>query len=138
MDGKTLGILGVGRIGSRVYRKLESFEGRSEFFTWVYRIAVNRSYNVKRDRKRRRETSMDDPRVDRAIAIDAAGNPERATELRQLYRSLVAALDGRDWPEGIIKQQVDWIGKSTGADVTFAVDGRDDNALRVGNLAATA
>lgn len=77
----------------RAYRKLDSFEGRSEFFTWVYRIALNRSYNARRDRTRRRETTMDDPRVDRAIAIDAGGNPARATELRQVYRRLVAALD---------------------------------------------
>jgi RNA polymerase sigma-70 factor (ECF subfamily) len=77
----------------QAYRKLDSFEGRSEFFTWVYRMAVNRSLNVRRDRNRRRETTMDDPRIDRAIAVDAGGNPARAAELRQIYRRLVGALD---------------------------------------------
>lgn len=77
----------------RAYRALESFEGRSEFFTWVYRMAVNRSLNVRRDRKRRGETTMDDPRVDRAIAVDAGGDPARAAELRQTYARLLTALD---------------------------------------------
>jgi RNA polymerase sigma-70 factor (ECF subfamily) len=77
----------------KAYRKLDSFEGRSEFFTWVYRMAVNRSLNARRDRSRRRETPMDDPRVDRAVDIDAGGDPARAAELRQIYRRLVRALD---------------------------------------------
>jgi RNA polymerase sigma-70 factor (ECF subfamily) len=77
----------------RAYRALDGFEGRSEFFTWVYRMAVNRSLNARRDRNRRRETPMDDPRVDRAVDIDAGGDPARAAELRQIYRRLVRALD---------------------------------------------
>jgi RNA polymerase sigma-70 factor (ECF subfamily) len=77
----------------KAYRKLASFEGRSEFFTWVYRMAVNRSLNARRDRSRRRETTMDDPRVDIAVAVDAAGDPARAAELRQVYSLLIGALD---------------------------------------------
>ena len=77
----------------KAYCKLASFEGRSEFFTWVYRMAVNRSLNARRDRSRRRETTMDDPRVDIAVAVDAAGDPARAAELRQVYSLLIAALD---------------------------------------------
>ena len=75
------------------FRALDTFEGRSEFFTWVYRMAVNRSLNVRRDQKRRGEAPMDDPRVARAVAVDAAGNPERAAELRETYARLLAALD---------------------------------------------
>ncbi|HYU16190.1 MAG TPA: RNA polymerase sigma factor, partial [Candidatus Acidoferrum sp.] len=56
-------------------------------------MAVNRSLNTRRDRSRRRETTMDDPRVARAVAVDAGGDPARAAELRQLYTLLVAALD---------------------------------------------
>ena len=39
---------------------------------------------------------------------------------------LLADLDTLDWPEGIIKQQADWIGKSTGADILFSLKGFDD------------
>lgn len=77
----------------RAYRALPQFEGRSQFFTWVYRMAVNRSLNARRDRKRRRENSMDDPRVDRAIAVDAAGDPVLASELRSTYTHLLSELD---------------------------------------------
>jgi leucyl-tRNA synthetase len=38
---------------------------------------------------------------------------------------LIDDLEGLDWPEGIKKLQQDWIGKSTGAEVDFAVDGHD-------------
>src|SRR5688500_9471114 len=34
-----------------------------------------------------------DPRIERAIAIDADGNPRRAAELRQTYARLLRALD---------------------------------------------
>jgi RNA polymerase sigma-70 factor (ECF subfamily) len=77
----------------RAYRALDRFEGRSAFFTWVYRMTVNKSLNVCRDRKRRGETTMDDPRVDRAVAVDSGGNPARAAELRQTYARLLTALD---------------------------------------------
>lgn len=77
----------------RAYRKLDQFEGRSEFFTWLYRIALHRALNQKRDRKRRPTMDVDDPRVTVAVAIDAAGDPRRALELRESYALLVAALD---------------------------------------------
>jgi RNA polymerase sigma-70 factor (ECF subfamily) len=77
----------------RAYRALDTFEGRSEFFTWVYRMTVNRSLNARRDRERRGEEPMDDLRVELAISIDARGNPALEAELRQTYTRLVRALD---------------------------------------------
>ncbi len=77
----------------KAYRALDGFEGRSAFFTWVYRMAVNRSLNARRDRSRRRESDLDDPRIRRAVAVDARGDPARAAELRRTYTRLLAALD---------------------------------------------
>jgi RNA polymerase sigma-70 factor (ECF subfamily) len=77
----------------RAFRALDTFEGRSEFFTWVYRMAVNRSLNARRDRDRRGESSMDDPRLELAVAVDAKGDPGRQAELRQTYARLLRALD---------------------------------------------
>ncbi|MDH5491800.1 MAG: sigma-70 family RNA polymerase sigma factor [Myxococcales bacterium] len=77
----------------RAYSKIESFEGRSEFFTWLYRIALHRALNVKRDRGRRRTVGLEDARVDAAIAVDAVGDPRRALELRESYTHLLAAFD---------------------------------------------
>lgn len=38
---------------------------------------------------------------------------------------LLEGLDRVDWPESIKTMQREWIGKSTGADLTFKVDGKD-------------
>jgi len=83
----------------RAFRALDGFEGRSEFFTWVYRMTVNRALNARRDRLRRKEQPMTvpegdlDPRIELAVEIDAHGDPRRAAELRQTYGRLLGALD---------------------------------------------
>jgi RNA polymerase sigma-70 factor (ECF subfamily) len=77
----------------KAYRALPQFEGRSQFFTWVYRMTVNRSLNVRRDRARRGEDTLDDPRLELAVAVDSRSNPGRAAELRQTYARLLRALD---------------------------------------------
>jgi len=77
----------------RAYAKLDEFQGRSQFFTWLYRIALHRALNVKRDRGRRKTVGLDDPRVTAAIAVDAHGDPRRALELQESYAHLLAAFD---------------------------------------------
>jgi RNA polymerase sigma-70 factor (ECF subfamily) len=77
----------------KAYRKLGDFEGRSEFFTWIYRITLHRALNAKRDKKRRRTVPIDDPRLVAAVAVDAEGDPERAAQLRDRYRALLEAFD---------------------------------------------
>jgi len=77
----------------RAFRNMDRFEGRSEFFTWLYRIALNRALNVRRDQARRRTADLDDPRVVVAIAVDSGGDPGRALELRETYVCLVKAFD---------------------------------------------
>ncbi len=78
----------------RAYRHLHKFEGRSEFFTWLYRIALHRALNLRRDRGRRTMVELDDPRLMVAVEIDApAGDPRRALELQESYAQLLAAFD---------------------------------------------
>src|SRR5277367_6343911 len=49
----------------RAYQALDRFDGRSEPFTWLYRIAVNLSLNTLRARKVTRDSSSsDDPRIE--------------------------------------------------------------------------
>ena len=80
----------------RAFRALAQFEGRSEFFTWVYRLTVNRALDARRKYARRSESSIDaaDPRIERAVLVDADGDPRRAAELRQTYARVLRALDG--------------------------------------------
>ncbi len=77
----------------KAYRLLHTFEGRSEFFTWLYRIALRRALNVKRNQGRRRAVGLEDARVSAAIAVDAQGDPGRALELQEKYGHLLAAFD---------------------------------------------
>lgn len=77
----------------RAYRKIGGFEGRSEFFTWLYRIALHRALNVKRNRGRRKIVGLDDARVASAIEVDAQGDPHKAFELSEKYARLLGAFD---------------------------------------------
>ena len=77
----------------KAYRALPQFEGRSQFFTWVYRMTVNRSINARRDRARRGMDTLDEARVELAVKVDARDNPALAAELRQTYARLLRALD---------------------------------------------
>lgn len=77
----------------RAFRNLDRFEGRSEFFTWLYRIAMNRALNVKRDKKRLKYANTEDPRVSAALSVDAPANQCDSAELRQAYGYLVEAFD---------------------------------------------
>jgi len=77
----------------RAYRKLDQFEGRSEFYTWLYRIAVHRAIALRRGRGRRTMVDVDDPRIERALEVDASGDPQKAVLLRESYARLLAAFD---------------------------------------------
>jgi RNA polymerase sigma-70 factor (ECF subfamily) len=59
----------------RAYRSLGSFRGRSEFTTWIYRIAVNCSLDIQRARSRRAELSASPENGDGLTATLAAPDP---------------------------------------------------------------
>jgi RNA polymerase sigma-70 factor (ECF subfamily) len=75
------------------YRHVSHFEGRSQFFTWLYRITVNRALNSQRQRARGAGIPLDDARVEAALAVDAPSDPRLALSLRETYAQLVLALD---------------------------------------------
>ena len=80
----------------RAYGALERFDGRSEAFTWIYRIAVNLSLNVIRARRlNRKAVSRDDPRLEGVLieARSGGANPLSDTENRELGRVLCEGMD---------------------------------------------
>lgn len=82
----------------RAFGALDRFEGRSELFTWLYRLTINRALDARRTRARRSESSLEaiaetDPRIARALEVDAHGDPRRAAELRETYARALQALD---------------------------------------------
>src|SRR5438046_5205675 len=44
----------------KAFQALKSFKGGSSFYTWVYRIAVNKTINFLKQRKNRSHMSLDD------------------------------------------------------------------------------
>jgi RNA polymerase sigma-70 factor (ECF subfamily) len=77
----------------RAYRAISRFDGRADLFTWLYRICVNVSLNLRRQRKRV-TTDIDDPRVPEPVSEQAGSDPALAAQQAQAYRSLTAAMDG--------------------------------------------
>jgi len=80
----------------RAYGALDRFDGRSEAFTWMYRIAVNLSLNHIRARKSdRKGVPADDPRLEGALVETRAGSasPLGASENRELGRALCEGMD---------------------------------------------
>jgi RNA polymerase sigma-70 factor (ECF subfamily) len=80
----------------RAYKALARFDGRSEPYTWFYRITINLSLNRIRSRKSSRTThDTDDPRLD-GVLIDKrpdSGDPGGAAQRRQLYEALAGGID---------------------------------------------
>jgi len=80
----------------RAYGALDRFDGRSEAFTWMYRIAVNLSLNNIRARKSdRKGLPADDPRLEGVLVETRAGSasPLGASENRELGRALCEGMD---------------------------------------------
>ena len=80
----------------RAYGAIGRFDGRSEPFTWIYRIAVNLSLNAIRARKpNRNSVTPDDPRIE-GLLIEtrgAAANPADASADRELALALCDGMD---------------------------------------------
>jgi RNA polymerase sigma-70 factor (ECF subfamily) len=85
----------------RASRALARFDGRSEPYTWFYRITINLSLNALRSRKSHRTTTEgDDARLDALAgkrgAMGAAGattDPPADAARNQLYRALAQGID---------------------------------------------
>ena len=81
----------------KAYSALEKFQGKSSFYTWVYRIAVNRTINFVKKRKKRQAASLND--VDSGIERDEAyvelsskSTPFRDARNSEIFEKLNAAL----------------------------------------------
>ena len=81
----------------RAYVALDSFEGRSQFASWLTRIAINSALMVLRGRRRRAEVSFEAPSElpEDAQTIDVrdrALNPEQLYDVRQRTHCALRAI----------------------------------------------
>lgn len=84
----------------RAFTKLESFQGRSSFSTWLTRIVINSSLMIRRRRNGHSEASLDEllddrPEQFRSKVVDARPSPEQICadiEIRALVEKQVRQL----------------------------------------------
>jgi RNA polymerase sigma factor (sigma-70 family) len=81
----------------KAFRCLNSFKGDSSFFTWVYRIAVNKTINFLKQRKNRTHLSLNDLDFNAEhdpdlISLVSDKTPRREVNLSELQANLNAAL----------------------------------------------
>jgi RNA polymerase sigma factor (sigma-70 family) len=81
----------------KAYRALNSFKGDSSFFTWVYRIAVNKTINFLKQRKKRTQMSLNDLDFNAEhdpdlIALISDKTPRRDLNLAELQEKLNEAM----------------------------------------------
>lgn len=81
----------------RAYQAIQRFDGRSEPFTWLYRIAVNLSLNNLRSRKATHDsTPPDDPRIEALLQETRPSHgrdPATAAHDKRLAMTLVEGID---------------------------------------------
>jgi RNA polymerase sigma-70 factor (ECF subfamily) len=81
-------------IFDKAYRSLGSFKGRSSFYTWVYRIALNKTINYLQKRKKHQDhLSLNDIELEDAIQMELVdkssdGDPEKQAKLKELQIKL--------------------------------------------------
>jgi RNA polymerase sigma-70 factor (ECF subfamily) len=82
----------------RAYQALARFDGRSEPYTWLYRIAVNLSLNLLRSRRgQASRIDVQDPRLDGLLTEtrpSALADPPGHAERKELYIALCEGIDG--------------------------------------------
>lgn len=81
----------------KAYQALNSFKKESSFFTWVYRIAVNKTINFLNQRKQRRFQSLNDLDFNAEhdpdlLALVSERNPRRDVNLAELQEKLNEAM----------------------------------------------
>lgn len=112
----------------RAYGALDRFDGRSEPFTWMYRIAVNLSLNAIRSRKSKRTaTTPDDPRIEGLLVERRAthSDPAALSADRQMAMVLCDGLDelSETLRTTLILVSIDGLSHTEAADVLGCPEG---------------
>lgn len=81
----------------KAYQALKTFKGGSSFYTWVYRIAVNKTINFLKQRKNRSQMSLNDVDFNAEhdpdlVALISDRTPRREVGLTELQEKLNEAM----------------------------------------------
>jgi RNA polymerase sigma-70 factor (ECF subfamily) len=94
----------------RAFQSIDRFAGRSRFYTWVYRIAVNLTISARRKDRRARWPSLDaeqsgtDGEASRGDQLDSgeASPAEKACDREQEARVMAALSSLEDEPRAVV------------------------------------
>jgi RNA polymerase sigma-70 factor (ECF subfamily) len=91
----------------KAFQALKSFKGGSSFYTWVYRIAVNKTINFLKQRKNRAQMSLNDLDFNAEhdpdlVALISDKTPRREVSLAELQEKLNEALQKLSEPHRLV------------------------------------
>jgi len=91
----------------KAFQALKSFKGGSSFYTWVYRIAVNKTINFLKQRKHRAHMSLDDLDFNAEhdpdlVALISDKTPRREINLAELQEKLNVAMQKLSEPHRLV------------------------------------
>ncbi len=91
----------------KAFRALKSFKGDSSFFTWLYRIAINKAINFLKQRKNRHPMSLDDLDFNAEhdpdlVALISEKTPRREAALAELQARLNEAMQKLSEPHRLV------------------------------------
>jgi RNA polymerase sigma factor (sigma-70 family) len=89
------------------FQALKSFKGGSSFYTWVYRIAVNKTINFLKQRKNRTQMSLDDIDFNAEhdpdlVALISDKTPRREANLAELQEKLNEGMQKLSEPHRLV------------------------------------
>lgn len=91
----------------KAFQALKSFKGGSSFYTWVYRIAVNKTINFLKQRRNRTQMSLDDLDYNAEhdpdlVAFISENTPRRDIHLAELQEKLNTAMQKLSEPHRLV------------------------------------
>jgi RNA polymerase sigma factor (sigma-70 family) len=91
----------------KAFHALKTFKGGSSFYTWIYRIAVNKTINFLKQRKHKPQMSLDDLDFNAEhdpdlVALISEKTPRRDLGLAELQEKLNAALQRLSEPHRLV------------------------------------
>ena len=87
----------------KVYKSIRLFEGRSSFYTWLYRLVFNQCLDLKRKDKSKRNVEFEDERMGAGMVVQEVGaggiraggfaGPGVELERQELRKLMAEAID---------------------------------------------
>jgi len=89
------------------YQALKSFKGGSSFYTWIYRIAVNKTLNFLKQRKNKAQMSLNDLDLQvehnpDLVSLISEKTPRREAGLTELQEKLNTAMQRLSEPHRLV------------------------------------